>query len=212
MKNNYLDVVYQKRADNGYPKALVEWLHLWCYIWKGSLLDVGCGDGTFTKTFNDAGFSAIGIDYPTVDFEKDDLPFEDESFEFIFCKSVIEHVRNTDHFLSELYRVLQPGGKIVIMTPSWEHVYRDFFNDYTHVRPFHRKGLQDCMKIHDFQNVKVEYFYQLPKVWVWDLLRPLVWLTQLLPDSWKWKDKEQNIHRTWIRFSKEVMLLGIGIK
>jgi 2-polyprenyl-3-methyl-5-hydroxy-6-metoxy-1,4-benzoquinol methylase len=60
------------------------------------------------------------------------LPFEKDSFDFIFCKDVLEHVHEPVAFLSECARVLKPRGHLLLITPdaqSW------VWNDPTHVRP-----------------------------------------------------------------------------
>ncbi len=46
------------------------------------------------------------------------LPFEDTSFELVWASEVIEHVADTARWLSELRRVLVPGGVLLITTPS----------------------------------------------------------------------------------------------
>lgn len=212
--NKYLEVIYNCREKSNYPSLLVEHLDNKYYHAEknASLLDVGCGDQTFTKEFTKRGYIAKGIDNDDIDFESHTKwEIENNHYDYIFSKSVIEHIYNTKHLFSEMFRILKPGGKIIIMTPSWEHVYRDFYNDFTHVKPFHRKGLQDCLKIHGFSQVKVEYFYQLPFLWSYKWLKPLIYIIQFLPDSWKWKDNETK-HNKLIRFSKEVMLLATAVK
>ena len=214
MTNKYTKVIYGKREKSNYPEKLIK--HLYENLIEpcnyGTLLDVGCGDGTFTYEWAKLGFKCSGIDSPEINFETDKLPYKDNTFNHIFCKSVIEHVKNVDNFLKELRRVLKPMGTLIILTPSWEHVYKDFYNDYTHVKPFHRKGLSDCLKINGFEDVGVGYFYQLPFLWKLPILQPFVNMIKLLPDSWKWKDFEQTKHNKLIRFSKEVMLLGVATK
>jgi SAM-dependent methyltransferase len=198
-----------------------------------NVLDVGCGDNTYLEQGFWAFHDARGIDCKSlykrrmgmyakgkighvvletsIDFNKDALPYEDDSFDIVFTKSTIEHIHNTDHFLKELLRVLKPGGLLIVLLPSWEHNWRDFYNDYTHVKPFHRKGLQDALKINGFKDVVVDYHYHLP--WVWD--RPwMVPIAKAMALLWpfKWRNREQNIHRPNIRFSQEVQLLGVGTK
>ncbi|MDQ6822330.1 MAG: methyltransferase domain-containing protein, partial [Actinomycetota bacterium] len=46
------------------------------------------------------------------------LPFEDCSFEVVWASEVIEHVADTARWLSEARRVLAPGGRLLVTTPS----------------------------------------------------------------------------------------------
>jgi SAM-dependent methyltransferase len=97
-------------------------------------LDIGCGAGEFTAALADRGVRAVGVDvaeaalerararHPGVDFRlvpfDGPLPFEDNSFELVWASEVIEHVADTGRWLSEIRRVLAPGGKLLITTPS----------------------------------------------------------------------------------------------
>jgi ubiquinone/menaquinone biosynthesis C-methylase UbiE len=47
------------------------------------------------------------------------LPFADESFPCVLCSQVIEHVPKDSPILSELVRVLKPGGRLVLGTPDY---------------------------------------------------------------------------------------------
>jgi SAM-dependent methyltransferase len=59
------------------------------------------------------------FDSPLADHELDvmDLPFEAESFDFLMCNHVLEHVRDDRRALAELRRVLKPGGWAILMCP-----------------------------------------------------------------------------------------------
>jgi len=212
--DKYLDVTYPQKATE-YPYLLADYLTT-RFITGGEfgapkLLDVGSGKGYFIDAFEICGMKVTSIDKDKCNLEHDMFPFHGEFFDYVFAKSLVEHIRNTENFFTEIYRVLKPGGLAIILTPDWESRYKDFF-DYTHVTPFTRKALQDALEVHAFKEVSVEKFYQLPLLWTYPQLKFLARLTALLPDSWKWKDKRQTIHNEWIRFSKELMLLGIGKK
>jgi SAM-dependent methyltransferase len=87
---------------------------------------------------------------PIVDVKADilDLPFENESFDVVFCNHVLEHIEDDRKAMSELYRVMKPGGWGIIQVPmknSLEKTYEDFsikepkerqkyFGQYDHVR------------------------------------------------------------------------------
>lgn len=47
------------------------------------------------------------------------LPFADNSFDYIVCSEVVEHVPEREKMISEFNRVLAPGGHLVLTTPNW---------------------------------------------------------------------------------------------
>jgi methionine biosynthesis protein MetW len=100
-----------------------------------SFLDIGCGDGSLTiflaQILNAHNVKAVeiaqegvdkarekGIDCYKIDLDYDSLPFEDRTFDFVFCGEVIEHLFDPDHLIEEIYRVLKPGGRCIITTPN----------------------------------------------------------------------------------------------
>jgi SAM-dependent methyltransferase len=97
-------------------------------------LDVGCGGGRYTIAMSRLGAGqVVGCDIsddglanarlraeglPNVNFEKAsalDLPFDDESFDFVFSSGVLHHTTDPDRGLDELTRVLRPGGYLYLM-------------------------------------------------------------------------------------------------
>ena len=97
-------------------------------------LDVGCGTGDFTAALSAAGADVIGVDvaqaalarararHPELDFRQvpfaGPLPFEVGAFDLVWASEVIEHVADTARWLSEVRRVLAPGGRLLVTTPS----------------------------------------------------------------------------------------------
>jgi ubiquinone/menaquinone biosynthesis C-methylase UbiE len=64
-----------------------------------------------------AFFEAKEVPFKECDFNKK-LPFNDKTFNLIYSVEVIEHLKNPYHFISECYRILKPGGKLIISTPN----------------------------------------------------------------------------------------------
>lgn len=229
-KPDYLEVTYSldRLPKTAYPARLAARLAQTAFAGKtGRLLDVGCGRGEYLQEFLRLGFTGAGVDgaasaagfapgcdIKTVNLDDEAFPFPDASFDFVFSKSVLEHLRRPEAVAAECLRVLKPGGTAVLMTPSWRHTQRIFFEDLGHIKPFGANALQDLMTLSGFKDVRVDYLRQLPSVWAAPALLPLSWLTSLLPlpyrpwDRAPWPDGLN----TWIRFSKELMLLGIGRK
>lgn len=230
--SNYLETIYFRNeySEKAYPQLLCRYI-VEKYFSKGNsikgkkILDIGSGKGNHLVGFSRLGLESYGIDkrdecvsvlenftIKECDIERDRFPYKDNWFDFVYSKSVLEHVINTDNFLSESLRVLKPGGVAVFMTPDWKSQYKFFWDDYTHVKPFTRKSLQDAMIINGFKNVDCSYFLQLPIVWKHPWIKYVTMLIALFPDSLKWKDKEEKEFRRLIRFSKEKMLLAVGNK
>lgn len=223
---NYLEVNYSldEYAADKYPQKLCNYLSERYFKVQGDskkiLLDIGSGKGNYLIGFSRNGMSVKGLDkrkecleilsgfdIRECDLENDTFPFEDNYFDFVFSKSVLEHVYNTENVIRETYRVLKPGCITVQMTPDWATDYKYFYDDPTHVKPFTRKGLGQAFSLGDFIDVECEQFYQLPFLWRHPGLTFITRIISLLPDSLKWKDKEKRIQNVIIRHSKERMLL-----
>lgn len=220
---NYLDVVYskEKRPHTDYPVHLANYLFNRFAMKQGdTLLDIGCGRGDFTKGFKDIGLEVSGIDRERgdsemlqgidiriqEDLEQDRFPFEDNRFDVVFSKSVIEHIQNPDSFMKEQLRVLKPGGRIICMTPDWHSQMFIFYDDYTHVHPYTCKGLQELFAMHGFKESEAELFYQLPIIWKYPWLKIVSRILQLLGPV------KRIYKNNFMRWSRELMILATGVK
>lgn len=135
---------------------------------KGRLLDVGGGSGgmTFWKEYlqpfrTDLAMCAVDLQkgeffdryekYAIINLDKDELPFENESFDCIILSHLIEHIQDWRLLFQKFNKVLRKGGVVYIETPSKHTVdlpskthYVDkgllcttinFYDDNTHVAP-----------------------------------------------------------------------------
>ncbi len=222
---DYVDVIYSidDRPLTDYPKKLAQYLYNRYSISKNAkLLDIGCGRGEFLKGFIDCGVKGFAVDQSSAaikycpeaelrnsDIENEGIPYPDNFFDFVYSKSVIEHFYYPERLVNEMHRVLKPGGLAITLVPSWEYNYRIYFEDYSHRTPFMLDSLRDIQIIHGFENVNVEFFYQLPSTWTGKrrgLTKLFAAFTRVLaPYQLKKMSK-------WIRFSKEVMLLSSASK
>jgi ubiquinone/menaquinone biosynthesis C-methylase UbiE len=91
----------------------------------GRVLDVGCHDGLFLSSL--VASVKIGIDpepirgVTKVSLIQGDgcfLPFSDGYFDHVYALDVIEHVIEDVRFAKSLVRVLSPGGRLIVTTPS----------------------------------------------------------------------------------------------
>lgn len=226
---DYLRVTYdpQRVPYSDYPLQLAHWLTAHVYgptKPRARLLDMGCGRGDQMAAFREIGFVVTGMDAAVdernpwesviaTDFERDPLPVQPGWFDYVFSKSVIEHLHDPMSLLHRAREALGPGGIAAILTPSWAHTYwGPFYIDHTHVTPFTVPSLATAMTLAGFEDVKVRPFYQLPRLWAYPWLAPVRWLLAALPLPYRpWTRAPWGVWlNNQIRFSKEVMLLGVG--
>ncbi|MBF0380660.1 MAG: class I SAM-dependent methyltransferase [Magnetococcales bacterium] len=221
-KRDYVEVVYneQERPLTDYPEQLTKYLVQRYDIADGqNILDIGCGRGEFLRGFMLCGLQGFGVDRSTAaqqlcpdaqlavaDIENAKLPYEDNFFDVVFSKSVIEHFYYPDNFMQEIFRVLKPGGLVITMCPDWEANMRIYFEDYTHRTPFTITSLRDIQLINGFENVECEFFRQLPILWRYPLMLILAEITRYITPA------KLKPHSKFIRFAKEIMLLSSAYK
>jgi SAM-dependent methyltransferase len=107
------------------------------------IVELGCGDGYALDTLANLYKTVIGIDISDArllkrphkpqawKFIQSDLnkriPFDSNTVDLIFANQVIEHIADPVFFVKEIYRVLIPGGGVVLTTPNiryLQHVVR----------------------------------------------------------------------------------------
>jgi ubiquinone/menaquinone biosynthesis C-methylase UbiE len=98
---------------------------------KAKVLDLGCGfDGKFLQSIEKKISSGFGIDLSvskSVESQKislleyninQPLPFAENEFDTVVSLANLEHLENPEQCLREIYRVLKPGGKLLLTAPS----------------------------------------------------------------------------------------------
>jgi SAM-dependent methyltransferase len=136
------------------PEALREFVRSLGHFDR--VLDLGCGDGRLTMELSAteltaADVSPVGLErarrrLPSariVELEPDaPLPFEDGAFDLVLCAETIEHVRDVQLLVSEVRRVLRPGGLFAATTPANLAVGRRPDPLSPHLRFFTRRSLR----------------------------------------------------------------------
>jgi len=96
----------------------------------GLMVDLGCGrEHRFLKRFHAVAEKCWGLDISASDSQEGNivirrgdittrLPFEDASVDQATCLAVLEHIRDPLPILRECRRVLRPGGRLILTTPT----------------------------------------------------------------------------------------------
>jgi SAM-dependent methyltransferase len=121
------------------------------------------------------------IDYFSSDFENEfiaeykyditNIDCVDNTFDLIICYHILEHIIEDEKAMSELYRVLRPGGICLIQTPfqNAKKIYEDssiiskeerlkVFGQEDHVRIYSSEGLANRLARNSFKKVAIEEF------------------------------------------------------
>jgi ubiquinone/menaquinone biosynthesis C-methylase UbiE len=115
---------------------MASYKHALRYAWGRHVLEIGCGVGYgahYLASFGASLVVAIDKDSAALEYARkayfhskvhyqqgsgSRLPFADGAFEFVLSSQVIEHLTSPELFLSEIKRVLKPGGFCLVTTPN----------------------------------------------------------------------------------------------
>lgn len=124
-------------------------------IWKFKVLELAAGVGGYSPTLYQSCQYLVSsdiyqfpnyinqqfLDHVIFDAGKK-YPFSDNSFDLIFCSSLIEHVENPDEMLKEIRRVLSQKGYLYLSFPPFYSPYGGHY-----FSPFHLIGEKNAIKI-----------------------------------------------------------------
>ncbi len=88
------------------------------------VLDAGAGEGPYRSVFNLAQYESTDIcmvnkNYGKISYISDlnHIPVQSDCYDLVFCSQTLEHVPEPKKVISEIYRVLKPGGKLWLTAP-----------------------------------------------------------------------------------------------
>ncbi len=121
-------------------------------------------------------YTTTDLNSPLADVKADicDLPFRDNTYDFILCNHVLEHIPDDTKAMKELYRILKPGGTAILQIPqdlNREITFEDnsitsrkerarIFGQYDHVRVYGRDYFEKLRAV-GFKVEEVEYTSKL---------------------------------------------------
>ncbi len=124
------------------------------------------------KKLKNLEYTTTDLNSPLADVKADicNLPFENNSFDFILCNHVLEHIPDDTKAMQELYRILKPGGTAILQIPqdlSRATTFEDntitsrkerakIFGQYDHVRVYGRDYFDKLRSI-GFNVEEVDY-------------------------------------------------------
>src|SRR4249920_1366050 len=119
-------------SNQGYAMNLRRWMasELRGLAPDAPVLEVGCGDASFTTDLAKLSSQVTAIDiaagqiaantqlFPETTFLQHDVaerfPFADETFRVVWCSEVLEHLFDPEYALREMHRILRPDGQLLV--------------------------------------------------------------------------------------------------
>jgi dolichol-phosphate mannosyltransferase len=151
------------------------------------ILDIGCGSSVIIQSLN----NAVGMDVnlgklrflrrfgiPLLRGSAFALPFSDSSFDCVISSQVIEHIAYDETLFSELWRVLTPGGTLIIGTPDYAtrgwriiepiygHLIPGGYHD-EHITHYTRESLSRILSRHGFEAEESAYVVRSELIMRW---------------------------------------------
>ena len=131
------------------------------------------------KLFSHWDYTTTDLHSPLADVKADicALPFEDNTYDFILCNHVLEHIPNDLKAMEELYRVLKPGGTAILQVPLEEgrkNTFEDdsitdqqertrIFGQYDHVRVYGQDYYNRLQEV-GFKAIPVDFIKEVTEI------------------------------------------------
>lgn len=149
----YYPLEYQSGLRD-YPQSRRPMIKVGLSLWRkrrtptlvagGRLLDIGCSGGGYMLEMRELGWDVHGVemDPDRARLEKLGLDvragaaevamaeFPDDYFDVVTCWHVLEHVFDPSRVMAEAYRVLKPGGRLMLEVPNFESLSRLVLRTY----------------------------------------------------------------------------------
>ena len=166
-----LKKIYEKRFEGVLSQKNKIWktlcsLYFQKYIkFTDVVLDIGAGYCEFINNIKCGKKYAVDLnedtskfadpDVKVFNYSSTDLSFWSEaSIDIVFMSNFLEHLRNKEEVLKtllEVYRVLKPRGKVMILQPNIRYTYKEYWDFFDHYIPLSDKSLVEALHIAGFR-------------------------------------------------------------
>jgi 2-polyprenyl-3-methyl-5-hydroxy-6-metoxy-1,4-benzoquinol methylase len=143
---------------------------------RGSVLEVGCGVGSFTYRIIQHGsferllsidISQNAVDHCRAKFAHAALQFQcidvwnvHGEFDMVICMNVLEHIEDHEGVLKHLFDILKPGGTLFLLVPAHQALFNNFDTEGGHFRRYNKRAIRDLLlKVTGSRRYQLNQFY-----------------------------------------------------
>ena len=131
------------------------------------VLDHGAGAGTFARPVAAGGANVVCMEPD--DGLRDELAqsglevtasladIEEGSVDYAYTLNVLEHIRDDGQAITELYRCLKPGGRLLVYVPAFQVLFSQMDTHVGHFRRYRRKPLVKLLEAAGFEGMSARY-------------------------------------------------------
>lgn len=157
-----------------------KWYNQWTWQFmekyvKGEILEIGVGIGNFSSYLQLKGnVTAIDVERNYIselkkksnrgfsvgfgDVEEGKYFFEKKKFDTLVCLNVLEHIKEDNKALENMFHLLRSGGNLVLLVPAHNLLLSDFDRSIGHFRRYSKTDLFEKLKNAGFTQRQVRYF------------------------------------------------------
>jgi SAM-dependent methyltransferase len=165
---DYVDAYFRTRFVFDARRDIV-WSEVCRYLQRNyipadsRIIDVGAGYCNFINNIQGAEKHALDLFTEMGEFADPDVVthvhsctdmsvLEDDYFDVAFTSNLFEHLSRELLIptLTELHRIVRPGGKLIVLQPNFRFCYNTYFDDYTHLQIFTDRSLYDLLGVFGF--------------------------------------------------------------
>jgi ubiquinone/menaquinone biosynthesis C-methylase UbiE len=128
------------------------------------------GSDCISEPLINIAHSLSGI--PLIEFDLVECPLPDNYVDVVIALNVLEHIKDDETALRQIYRILKPGGYAIIEVPANQKLYDFFDEQLKHFRRYHLENLCDMARKSNFSIIKASHFgffiypaFKIVKLW-----------------------------------------------